>query len=407
MNLLHYIKGLRRGSKAHQIEKLSMADPFLYDAIEGYDSDFTVDHAEQIDIIKKRLRSISKPRASYSHIFRNIAATGAIAILGVGTYFLLDGSRSNLQAHESANAILIDIYVPEAFYESHETIIENANEILSGGQGHNEKSHATGYMGNDMSDNADSIADTSSIEIYVPEEYYNRSVENEFEIQNTDTYISPIDTLMQRRSRVKYHRSSKQTTTAPVATTVQSQYQKGSQPNKIQYTVVGEDNSNTIEVMSQNSPDIKYVRTRAIETTQDNSGYVQLVVRPPFEVEYVSKKAQKDFQDNSDRYTELPGANREYSPAGVNDPQPQCGMDKYASYLKDTLRPPSAEEKGNSKGNAVIIEFTVDDNGIPYAFRIKNGLTRSYNEEIINVILNGPRWSFVGDSNKAALRIGY
>ena len=36
MKLLDYIRGLRKGKEAHRLEKESMQDPFLADAIDGY-----------------------------------------------------------------------------------------------------------------------------------------------------------------------------------------------------------------------------------------------------------------------------------------------------------------------------------------------------------------------------------
>mgnify|MGYP001527627235 CR=1 FL=1 len=36
MKLLDYIRGLRKGKEAHRLEKESMKDPFLADAMDGY-----------------------------------------------------------------------------------------------------------------------------------------------------------------------------------------------------------------------------------------------------------------------------------------------------------------------------------------------------------------------------------
>ena len=36
MRLSDYIQGLRKGKEAHRLEKESMKDPFLADAIDGY-----------------------------------------------------------------------------------------------------------------------------------------------------------------------------------------------------------------------------------------------------------------------------------------------------------------------------------------------------------------------------------
>ena len=36
MKLLDYIRGLRKGKEAHRLERESMQDPFLADAMDGY-----------------------------------------------------------------------------------------------------------------------------------------------------------------------------------------------------------------------------------------------------------------------------------------------------------------------------------------------------------------------------------
>ncbi|MCS2406366.1 hypothetical protein NXY31_18955 [Bacteroides salyersiae] len=38
MKLLDYIRGTRKGKEAHRLQKEAMRDPFLADAMDGYDS---------------------------------------------------------------------------------------------------------------------------------------------------------------------------------------------------------------------------------------------------------------------------------------------------------------------------------------------------------------------------------
>ena len=37
MKLLDYIRGIRKGKEAHRLQKEAMRDPFLADAMDGYD----------------------------------------------------------------------------------------------------------------------------------------------------------------------------------------------------------------------------------------------------------------------------------------------------------------------------------------------------------------------------------
>ena len=54
MKLLDYIRGLRKGKEAHRLEKESMKDPFLADAMDGYGQ---VEEEERL-VMEERQREI-------------------------------------------------------------------------------------------------------------------------------------------------------------------------------------------------------------------------------------------------------------------------------------------------------------------------------------------------------------
>jgi hypothetical protein len=92
MNLLAYIQGNRKGKEAHRIEKEAMRDPFLADALEGYDA-VKADHSERITHLRHRI--VSKPTFSFLHI--GIAAS-LLLCLSIGGYYLLNKQSDNLIA---------------------------------------------------------------------------------------------------------------------------------------------------------------------------------------------------------------------------------------------------------------------------------------------------------------------
>ncbi|MDR2138502.1 MAG: hypothetical protein LBP50_03000 [Tannerella sp.] len=85
--LLNYIRGQRKGREAHRIEREAMRDPFLAEALEGFEA---VDglHAERIMSIRKRLSS--QMRRTYLRTGRLAAAAGLLLCLLAGSYFLLN-----------------------------------------------------------------------------------------------------------------------------------------------------------------------------------------------------------------------------------------------------------------------------------------------------------------------------
>ena len=66
MKLLDYIRGLRKGKEAHRLEKESMKDPFLADAMDGYHQ-VEGDHDEQINKLRMKVNAHSaKKRNTYA-----------------------------------------------------------------------------------------------------------------------------------------------------------------------------------------------------------------------------------------------------------------------------------------------------------------------------------------------------
>ncbi len=77
MNLKDYIRGQRRGKGANQLERKAMDDPFLQDAIEGYDS-VEGDHISVIENLEKQFSSSQKQHHTRIWIW---AAAAAIILL--------------------------------------------------------------------------------------------------------------------------------------------------------------------------------------------------------------------------------------------------------------------------------------------------------------------------------------
>lgn len=84
MNLKDYIRGHRQGKEANQLERKAMDDPFLQDAIDGYDS-VEGNHISVIKDLEKRITSAQKRR--YKRMW--IWAAAAVIVLLIGIPLLL------------------------------------------------------------------------------------------------------------------------------------------------------------------------------------------------------------------------------------------------------------------------------------------------------------------------------
>lgn len=125
MKFLDYIQGHRKGPEAHRIEKDSMRDPFLYEAIEGFDS-IDDNHIKRINNIQNRIKAKSQSvKKGYARMWQ-IAAAVIVIVFGIGGYFM-NNIQSSLYAQETEENIIIDIYVPEIYYSENIVPIAEQN----------------------------------------------------------------------------------------------------------------------------------------------------------------------------------------------------------------------------------------------------------------------------------------
>jgi hypothetical protein len=87
MNLDHYIQGIRKGRDINYLEREAMCDPFLSDALEGYDQ-VKGEHWLRINAMKKQIIQQTRPKKNLL-LYWGIAAA-ILGIIGPGIYFLRD-----------------------------------------------------------------------------------------------------------------------------------------------------------------------------------------------------------------------------------------------------------------------------------------------------------------------------
>lgn len=112
MKLTDYIFGSRRGREANRIEREAMADPFLADAIEGYDTVYGA-HADRLAELRQRVEEqASRPRRhpGRGRRMRLLAWSAAAAVVvAAGTVWYLGRPVETLPAEGIAQTV-----VPEA-----------------------------------------------------------------------------------------------------------------------------------------------------------------------------------------------------------------------------------------------------------------------------------------------------
>jgi len=147
MNLFNYIKGIRKGKEAHRLELDAMYDPFLDDALDGYNQ-VKGEHFKRISemqsMVSKRTRT---------HKLRLLTSVASVAaVLLVISYFALSG-RFNAKGYTDSETLYV--YVPEDYImkiQMSDGIINPAVTV----------------------DNIDELESKENFDLYVPSEFIER-----------------------------------------------------------------------------------------------------------------------------------------------------------------------------------------------------------------------------------------
>lgn len=107
-SLMHYIQGQRKGKEAHRLEKEAMKDPFLSDALDGYQA-VEGNPMESIEAMRRRISR--RTRSRRDSITKWSIAASLLICLGFGSYFWLN-KETGLPEQAQSMAVIEEEAIP-------------------------------------------------------------------------------------------------------------------------------------------------------------------------------------------------------------------------------------------------------------------------------------------------------
>ncbi len=397
MNLLDYIKGLRKGKNARKIELDAMHDPFLSEAIEGYDSVHD-DHVERILRMQNKIADRSGKNKNRTVPWS--VAAGLLICISIGGYFWMNHQPQN----EYIAGSKIEKKQPEIETGiSTEKIIE---QVVTPEVVVKEKKNLP-----DVQMKAEDDMRTMD-EIYVselPQPIVKSQIQEKpfpTEIDIPEKTVSII--LEGKVAGVSVHEAE---ITGDIYNFT----------SKHKYNVTGKVVDSSGEPLIGASVNVK---GKTDGTITDTSGYFNLsvdkkdkdlvvqylgyepLVLPKDTVEPMLFALNESRQALSEVVVIGYGTTKKSTITGsvaqideksvkATKPEPLIGKKLYDKYLKNNLIQPSDSICKDKKGN-VVVEFFVDASGNPYNFTIKKSLCQTADSEAIRIIKEGSRWTTGG-----------
>ena len=407
MKLLDYIRGLRKGKEAHRLEKESMQDPFLADAMDGYNQ-VEGNHEQRIEKLRMQVSAHSAKKKSTYAITWSIAACLIIGF-GISSYFLfLKKSMTDevFIAEESVSIKLAEPAAPPtpAIPATPTVPATPQKEIALATTKVKTDSTPISEITARQADKKDMIAEIQTTSqpqgapvaaVPMMEEVSEETAALQEVVATIDTFESESDkkmklakvaTILPQNNMIKGRVTDGKGEPLIGASVTYKGTNIGTITNMNgEFSLVKKDDKKrlTAEYIGYNPVEIRIdtSRTMLIAMNENKQALNEVVV-----VGYGAKKNKKSTTLGSDAKV------KEQTEKEIT-PQPVIGKRSYQKYLKEHLVRPTDEKCAQVKGK-VVLTFLINKEGRPFYIKVKESLCESADKEAIRLIQEGPDWIY-------------
>lgn len=390
MKLSDYIKGLRKGKEAHRLEKESMKDPFLADAIDGYQQ-VEGDHARRVEQLHRQIAAQTSKVRYRRAVSWSVAACLALGV-GISSYFLFMKGEE-MMPPVAFEEELLAVRPPEE-----ESVKESSPVDTLGTSGISAPSASKSQK-----PSSDVLAQTKHVQ-----------AEPVAVADMQELVINDVEEEVANKETTKVATNTEESVTVvmqnPVG--VSSRAVMVPKRNIIRGKVVDLLNEPVIgAVVSVKGTDIVTLTNldgqfelktpeKAVLLTAQYIGY-QPVEMPVDTIKNVLIAMKEDSQalnevvvtgygsEEKSKKTVSSGITEREKNSRISEPL--IGKSKYNKYLKKNLIRPSDEACKRVKG-IVTLAFYIDKDGTPEQFTVVQGLCTSADQEAIRLVKEGPKW---------------
>ena len=407
MKLLDYIRGLRKGKEAHRLEKESMKDPFLADAMDGYNQ-VEGNHEQRIEKLRMQVSAHSAKKKNTYAITWSIAACLIIGF-GISSYFLfLKKSMTDevFIAEESVSTKLAEPAAPPtpAIPATPTVPATPQKEIALATTKVKTDSTPISEITARQADKKDMIAKIQTTSqpqgapvaaVPMMEEVSEETGALQEVVATIDTFESESDkkmkmakvaTILPQNNMIKGRVTDEKGEPLIGASVTYKGTNIGTITNMNgEFSLVKKDDKKrlTAEYIGYDPVEIRVdtSRTMLIAMNENKQTLNEVVV-----VGYGAKKNKKSTTLGSDAKV------KEQTEKEITL-QPVIGKRSYQKYLKENLVRPADEKCAQVKGK-VVLTFLVNKEGRPFYIKVKESLCESADKEAIRLIQEGPDWIY-------------
>ena len=368
MKLLDYIRGLRKGKEAHRLEKESMQDPFLADAMDGYNQ-VEGNHEQRIEKLRMQVSAHSAKKKNTYAITWSIAACLVIGF-GISSYFLF-----------LKKSMTDEVFIAE------ESVPAKLPEATTPATPTNPATPAA-----PVTPRADKKEMSASAVI---EPMMEEALEQTAELQEVTATMDTSESASDKKMRM-----------AKVVTPPNSNIIQGKVTNEKGEPIIGASvaykgtNIGTITNMNGEFSLVKkegkkqltaqFIGYDPVEIPVDTSQTMLIAMNENKQT--LNEVVVVGYGTNKNKKSTTVVTAKEQADKDIT-PQPVIGKRKYQKYLKENLVRPTDEKCAQVKGK-VVLTFLVNKERRPFYIKVKESLCESSDKEAIRLIQEGPDWIY-------------
>ena len=368
MKLLDYIRGLRKGKEAHRLEKESMQDPFLADAMDGYNQ-VEGNHEQRIEKLRMQVSAHSTKKKNTYAITWSIAACLVIGF-GISSYFLF-----------LKKSMTDEVFIAE------ESVPAKLPETTTPATPTNPATPAA-----PVTPRADKKEMSASAVI---EPMMEEALEQTAELQEVAATMDTSESVSDKKMRM-----------AKVVTPPNSNIIQGKVTDEKGEPIIGASvaykgtNIGTITNMNGEFSLVKkegkkqltaqFIGYDPVEIPVDTSQTMLIAMNENKQT--LNEVVVVGYGTNKNKKSTTVVTAKEQADKDIT-PQPVIGKRKYQKYLKENQVLPTDEKCAQVKGK-VVLTFLVNKEGRPFYIKVKEGLCESSDKEAIRLIQEGPDWIY-------------
>ncbi|MDR2286414.1 MAG: carboxypeptidase-like regulatory domain-containing protein [Prevotellaceae bacterium] len=404
MNLYQYIQGIRRGKEINRLEREAMNDPFLADALDGFDNVADSNHEHRIK--KMRTKVLSKTKRKKRIIRYAGIAASLLFIIGIGGYFLLNDNRVT-EKQADVNVAQKQIVEQETLPETKQPEVKqpSAKPLLVQTEIDSDKEQDSTPLSSvtekitsrESIDTIDSemevVMEVAMAENVMPDDVtiIASGVQKKENEQNLTVKGKVIDTKGMALPAVAV---TVKGTTIGVSTNEDGDYTLPDVPqgSVLQYILIGyvaqeqtAEKSTVNVVLVEEAKSLDEIVVVAFGTQKRESVVGSIVPADTASLAIPPKSLENKTGGRI--------ANTDSVKKKSIKPKPAVGKKEYKKYLKANIVMPQSEGCKGKKGT-VKLKFLVDATGRPVNIRVKQSLCPEADREAIRLLEHGPDWTY-------------